>query len=45
MLWNEREREWMGRQERERERERERESLLTLHLICVHSAENRRKES
>ena len=38
---------------REREREREREnntwkkekSLLTLHLICVHSTENRRQET
>ena len=39
----EKENEWEGK--RERERERERESLLTLHLICVHSAENRRKES
>ena len=37
----EKENEWEGK----RERERERESLLTLHLICVHSAENRRKES
>ena len=39
----EKENKWEGK--RERERERERESLLTLHLICVHSAENRRKES
>ena len=41
----EKENQWEGKRERERERKRERESLLTLHLICVHSAENRRKES